>query len=65
MTTPGVALYDNALYDEVLYDEDIPFVQPGVPPDAAVFRVVLGASLQTFEHIFAEAIERANQKRVE
>lgn len=67
MSTPGLALYDNALYDEVLYDEDIAFipsVQP-VPPDAAVFHVVLGAPLQTFERIFAEAAGRGNQKQVE
>jgi hypothetical protein len=65
MSTPGLALYDNALYDEVLYDEDIAFVQPGVPPDAAIFRVALGAPPQTFERMLREAVGRGNQKRVE
>lgn len=65
MTTPGLALYDNALYDEVLYDEDIPFVQPVVPPDAAIFRIALGAVPQIYQRMFAEAVGRGNQKRVE
>lgn len=66
MSTPGLALYDNALYDEVLYDEDIAFVLPGVVAiDAAIFRVALGAPPQTFERMLRGAVERGNQKRVE
>lgn len=60
-----LALYDSVLYDEALYDEDVAFVQPGVPPDAAIFRVALGAPAQTFERRFAAAVGRGNQKRVE
>jgi hypothetical protein len=60
-----LALYDHVLYDEALYDEDVAFVQPDVPPDAAIFRLAFAAPPQTFERMLHEAVERGNQKRVE
>lgn len=59
----GPALYNIPLYNEALYNEAAPAVREVADP--ARYQIALGAPPQTFERVFAAAVGRAVEKRVE
>lgn len=61
----GLAVYNQTVYNGAFYNEGTTIIPEGVPPDAAIFRVAVGAVPQTYERILADALANANQRQVE